>query len=87
MWNNGTATLRRDIEIRPTAVNTQSGVFMRGGSTNVNQYWYLGRGAYNIGANNFVVRSDYLPIINNGITQNYVGFQINTDGQAYFQGK
>jgi hypothetical protein len=28
-----------------------------------------------------------LPIINNGVTQNYVGFQINTDGQAYFPGK
>jgi hypothetical protein len=39
------------------------------------------------GANNFVIGSNYLPIINNGVTQHYVGFQINTDGQAYFPGK
>ena len=60
---------------------------MRGGSSNIDQFWYVGKGAYNVGANNFVIGSNYLPIINNGITQHYVGFQINTDGQAYFPGK
>ena len=43
--NNGTATFRRDIEIRPTTLNTQAGILMRGGSGSVDDFLYLGRGA------------------------------------------
>ena len=50
--NNGTATFRRDIEIRPTTLNTQAGILMRGGSGSVDKFWYLGRGSYNVGQNN-----------------------------------
>ena len=50
--SNGTATFRRDIEIRPTTLNTQAGIFMRGGSGSVDKFWYLGRGAYNAAQNN-----------------------------------
>jgi hypothetical protein len=57
--NNGTATFRRDIEIRPTTLNTQAGIFMRGGSGSVDNFWYVGRGAYNVGQNNFVDRVEY----------------------------
>ena len=56
--NNGTATFRRDIEIRPTTLYTQAGVLMRGGSVSVDNLWYLGRGAYNVGQNNFVIGSN-----------------------------
>ena len=51
------------------------------------KYWYVGRGTSNVGSNNFVIGSRYLPFINNGITQQRVGFQINEDAQAYFPGK
>ena len=85
--NNGTATFRRDIEIRPTTLNTQAGILMRGGSSSVDNFWYVGRGAWNIGQNNFVIGSNMIAPISNGITQDYVGFQINTDRKAYFTGK
>ena len=56
--NNGTATFGRDIDIRPTILNTQAGILMRGGSGSVDNFWYLGRGAYNVGQNNFVIGSN-----------------------------
>ena len=62
--NNGTAAFRRDIEIRPTTLNTQAGIFMRGGSSSVDNHWYVGRGAYHVGQNNFVVGSNMIaPIL------------------------
>ena len=63
--------------------NTQAGVFMRGGSSNIDTFWYIGRGAYDIGPTGFVIGSNVIPDINNGITRNQVGLQINTDAQAY----
>ena len=60
---------------------------MRGGSSSVDNYWYVGRGAYNVGQNNFVIGSNMIAPISNGVTQAYVGFQINTDRTAYFTGK
>ena len=57
---------------------------MRGGSGSVDIFWYLGRGAYNVGQNTFVVGSNMIAPISNGVTQEYVGFQINTDRTASF---
>ena len=52
---------------------------MRGGGGSVDNFWYLGRGDYNVGQNNFVIGSNMIAPITNGITQPYVGCQINTD--------
>ena len=60
---------------------------MRGGNDSVDNIWYLGRGAYNVGHNNVVVGPNMRTPISNVVTQAYVGFQINTDRTAYFTGK
>ena len=86
IWNEGTSTFARDINIRPTTTNTQAGINIYGGGT-LSNYWYVGRGAYDIGTNGFVIGSNMIPDINNGFTRNQVGLQINTDAQAYFPGK
>ena len=82
----GISTFKQTIRIEPSTINTQAGINIFGGS-NLDNTWFVGRGAYNVGQNNFVIGSDYLPVINNGITQQRVGFQINADAQAYFTGK
>ena len=86
IWNDGSATFARDINIRPTTTNTHAGINIFGGGS-LSNYWYVGRGAYDIGTNGFVIGSNMIPNINNGITRSQVGFQINTDAQAYFPGK
>ena len=83
---DGIATFKKDISIKPNTLNTAAAINIFGGSIS-NKSWFVGRGALNVGPNNFVIGSDYLPVINNGITQQRVGFQINTDAQAYFPGK
>ena len=65
LWNEGTAYFRRDIRIQPTVESEQSGVLMYGGP-GLTYYWYLGRGAYNVGANNFVIGSNMISPIYNG---------------------
>jgi hypothetical protein len=87
MYCERTAYFRNDIEIRPTVLNTQAGIFMRGGSISVDNFWYVGRGAYNVGRDNFVIGSNMIAEIYNGTTQPFVGFQLNTDRTAYFTGK
>ena len=70
--NDGTATFRNDIEIRPTVPNRQAALIMRGGATtgsDLDLLWYVGRGAFNVGANNFAIVSNRLPRINNGVTR------------------
>ena len=86
IWNEGSANFRYDINIRPTVLNRQAGINMFGSNASLENYWYVGRGAYNVGANNFVIGSNMIAPISNGITQDYVGFQINTDRTAYFTG-
>ena len=75
IWSEGTAYFRRDIRIQPTVESEQSGVLMYGGPGLTN-YWYLGRGTFNVGPNNFVIGSNMISPIYNGLTQPYVGFQI-----------
>ena len=86
IWNERTANFRRDISIRPTTTITQAGINIYGGET-LSKYWYVGRGAHNVGPNNFVVGSNIISPIYNGLTQPHVGFQINIDRTAYFTGK
>ena len=62
IWNEETAKLRRDISIRPTATNTQAGINIYGGET-LSNYWYVGRGAYDIGPDGFVIGSNIIPDI------------------------
>ena len=86
IWNEGSANSRYDINIRPTVLK-QSGKKCYGGSDSIGNYWYMGRGAYNVGQNNFVIGSNMIDPISNGVTQAYVRFQINTNRTAYFTGK
>jgi hypothetical protein len=58
-----------------------------GAVSSLDNFWYVGRGACNVGRNNFVIGSNMIAPIYNGTTQPYVGFQINTDRTAYFTGK
>ena len=69
IWNDGYANFRNDISIRPTVLNTQAGIHMFGGSSSIENYWYVGRGAYNVGQNNFVIGSNMIAPISNGVTQ------------------
>ena len=83
---DGLATFKQTIRIEPSTINTAAGINIFGGSILTNT-WFVGRGGLNVGSNNFVIGSDYLPVINNGITQQRVAFQINADAQAYFTGR
>jgi hypothetical protein len=83
---DGVATFKQTMRIEPSTINTAAGINIFGG-TGLSETWFVGRGALNVGTNNFVIGSSYLPVINNGITQQRVGFQINADAQAYFPGR
>ena len=83
---DGITTFKQTIRIEPNTLNTAAGINIFGGAILTNT-WFIGRGALNVGSNNFVIWSDYLPVINNGITQQRVGFQINADAQAYSPGR
>ena len=85
IWNEGTAHFR-DISIRPSTTITQAGINIYGGET-LSNYWYVGRGAYDIGPNRFVIGSNMIPHINNGIIRNQVGIQITRMLKLIFQGK
>ena len=84
IWNAGSANFRRDISIRPTVLNTQAGISMFGGDSSLDNYWYVGRGAFNVGQNHFVIGANMIAQIFINGSQPYVGFQINTDSSNFY---
>ena len=59
----GVATFRQTMRIEPSTINTAAGINIFGG-TGLSETWFVGRGALNVGTNNFVIGSSYLPVIN-----------------------
>jgi hypothetical protein len=83
---DGIATFKQTISIEPNTLNTAAGINIFGGSILTNT-WFVGRGALNVGSNNFVIGSDYLPVINNGITQQRVAFSNKCRCSSLFSGE